>query len=318
MLRCKYRNFLSCPRSSENTYSFNYDFHLIHIKIKTSLSLRLLPNKGKILCGLLKKSVNSFLSHIPSIAAGVLVGGVVIASGGSGFQSGVAAIATGASGFATSALLIQSQARKQDKLQGNLEQERDRLKQDVERQRNRHSEEVGQLRQALPFGSELEDLQRRRELLQQSVSELKWQEEDLHERVRLVQQNHPSLEELEQRQQKIGELKTQISENRGRLTAVVDQIAEREKQRDGLQEVTSQFSQKQEQVNDLTEQLRKLNQQAAELELFRSTYDALRTDWQNLETKKQHLQAEIPRIKQERDRILFEFLPFLRLIGDLL
>ena len=306
MLRCKYRNFLSCPRSSENTYSFNYDFHLIHIKIKTSLSLRLLPNKGKILCGLLKKSVNSFLSHIPSIAAGVLVGGVVIASGGSGFQSGVAAIATGASGFATSALLIQSQARKQDKLQGNLEQERDRLKQDVERQRNRHSEEVGQLRQALPFGSELEDLQRRRELLQQSVSELKWQEEDLHERVRLVQQNHPSLEELEQRQQKIGELKTQISENRGRLTAVVDQIAEREKQRDGLQEVTSQFSQKQEQVNDLTEQLRKLNQQAAELELFRSTYDALRTDWQNLETKKQHLQAEIPRIKQERDRILVE------------
>lgn len=238
----------------------------------------------------MSNSVNQILPHMPSIA-GVIVGGIVIASGGSGLQSGVAAIATGASGYATSALVIQSQAGKQ----GKLEQDRDRLKQENDRQKR-----------ALPFGSELEDLQRRRELLQQNVSELKWQEEDLQERVRLVQQNHPNLEELEQRQQKIGELKTKINENTGRLTAVVDQIAEREKQRDGLQEVTSQFLQKQEQVNDLIEQLRKLNQQAAELELFRSTYDALRTDSQNLETKKQYLQAEIPRIKQERDRILAE------------
>lgn len=238
----------------------------------------------------MSNSVNQILPHMPSIA-GVIVGGIVIASGGSGLQSGVAAIATGASGYATSALVIQSQAGKQ----GKLEQDRDRLKQENDRQKR-----------ALPFGSELEDLQRRRELLEQSVNELKRQEEDLQERVRLVQQNHPNLEELEQRQQKIGELKTKINENTGRLTAVVDQIAEREKQRDGLQEVTSQFLQKQEQVNDLIEQLRKLNQQAAELELFRSTYDALRTDSQNLETKKQYLQAEIPRIEQERDRILAE------------
>ena len=235
--------------------------------------------------------MNLLLSHIPSIAAGVVVGGVVIASGGSGLQSGVAAISTGASGYATSALLIQSQAGRQR----TIEQERDRLKQDIERQRR-----------ALPFGAELEYLQRQRELLQQNVSELKQQEEDLQERVRLVQQNPPNLEELEQRQQKIGELKTQIDENKGRLQAVIDQIAEREKQRDGLQEVTSQFLQKQEEVRGLTERLRELNQQAAELELFRSTYDALRTDAQNLETKKQSLQAEIPRLEQERDRILVE------------
>lgn len=248
------------------------------------------------------KSVNLFLSHIPSIAAGVVVGGVVIASGGSGLQSGVAAIATGASGYATSALVIQSQSSKQSK----LEQERDRLKQDVERQRNRHREDVEQLNKALPFGAELQDLQRRRELLQQSVNELKQQEEDLQERVRLVQLNPPNLDELEQRQQKVGELKTQINENTGRLNAVIDQIAEREKQRDGLQEVTSQFLQKQEQVNGLTERLRELNQQAAGLELFRSTYDALYKDSQNLGVKKQYLKAEIPRIEQERDRILAE------------
>ena len=235
--------------------------------------------------------MNLFLSHIPTIAAGVVVGGVVIASGGSGLQSGVAAIATGASGYATSALLIQSQSSKQTK----LEQERDRLKQENDRQKR-----------ALPFGSELEDLQRRRELLQQNVSELKQQEEDLQERVRLVQLNPPNLEELEQRQQKIGGLKTQINENTGRLNAVIDQIAEREKQRDGLQEVTSQSLQKQEEVRGLTERLRELNQQAAELELFRSTYDDLHKDSHNLETKIQHLQAEIPRLEQERDRILAE------------
>jgi hypothetical protein len=235
--------------------------------------------------------MNLFLSHIPSIAAGVVVGGVVIASGGSGLQSGVAAIATGASGYATSALVIQSQTGRQR----TIEQERDRLRQDVERQRR-----------ALPFGSELEDLQRRRELLQQNVSELQQQEEDLRERVRLVRQNPPNLEELEQRQQNIGELKTQIKVYEGRLRAVIDQIAEREKQRDGLQEVTSQFLQKQEEIKRLTERLRELNQQAAELELFRSTYDALHKDSQNLETKKQYLQAEIPRIEQERERILAE------------
>ena len=235
--------------------------------------------------------MNSFLYHIPSIAAGIVVGGVVIASGGSGLQSVVAAIATGASGFATSALLIQSQAGKQ----GKLEQERDRLKQENDRQKR-----------ALPFGSELEDLHRRRELLQQNVRELEQQEKDLQERVRLVRQNPPNLEELEQRQQKIGELKTQIHENSGRLKTVVDQIAEREKQRDGLQEVTSQFLQKQKEVKDLTENLRKLNEKAAELELFRSTYDALRTDAQNLEAKKQHLQAEKLRSEQELDRILAE------------
>lgn len=246
--------------------------------------------------------MNLLLSHIPSIAAGVVVGGVVIASGGSGLQSGVAAIATGASGYATSALLIQTQAGRQR----TIEQERDRLKQDIERQRNRHREDVEQLRQALRFGSELEDLQRRRELLQQNVIELEHQKEDLQERVRLVQQNPPNLEELEQRQQKIGELKTQINENLGRLKAVIDQIAEREKQRDGLQEVTSQFLQKKEEVKGLTERLHELNQQTAELELFRSTYDALHKDSQNLETKKQSLQAEIPGLKQERYRILAE------------
>ena len=237
------------------------------------------------------KSVNLFLSHIPLIAAGVVVGGVVIASGGSGLQSRVAAIATGAGGYATSALVIQSQASRQR----TIEQERDRLKQDVERQSR-----------ALPFGAELEDLRQRQELLQQNVTELEQQKEDLRERVRIVQQNPPNLEELEQRQQKIGELKAQINENEGRLRAVINQIKEREKQRDGLQEVTAQFLQKQEEVKGLTERLRELNQQAAELEIFRSTYDALYKDSQNLEAKKQYLRAEIPRIEQERERIVAE------------
>ncbi|MCY7331848.1 MAG: AAA family ATPase [Pseudanabaena sp. CAN_BIN31] len=228
--------------------------------------------------------MNLFQSHIPSIAASVVVGGVVIASGGSMLQSGVAAIATGASGYATSALVIQK-----------IESQRDRLKRDVEQQKR-----------ALPFGTNLEYLQKQQELLQQGVADLKQQESELQERVRLVQQDLPNLEELEQRQQKIGELKTQISTGKGQLKAIADQIADREKQRDGLQEVTAQFLQKQEAVKMLTEQIRELNQKTAELELFRSTYDALRTDAENLAAKEQHLKSELPRLEQERDRILTE------------
>ena len=234
------------------------------------------------------RSVNPLSSYIPLIAASVVVGGVVIASGGSGPQSRVAAIATGASGYATSALIIQSQASKQK----TIEQERDQLKRDVERQSR-----------ALAFGVELESLQRRQTLLQQNVTELEQQKEDLQGRVRIVQQN---LEELEQRQQENGDLKAQINQREGRLKAVNDQITEREKQRDGLQMVAAQFLQKQEEVNGLTERLRELNQQAAELEIFRSTYDALHEDSQKLEEKKQGLLAEIPRIEQERERIFSE------------
>ena len=229
--------------------------------------------------------------HTPSIAAGIVVGGIVIASGGSGLQMGVAAIATGVSGYATSNLMLQSQVSKRK----NIEAECDRLRLDVERQKR-----------ALRFGAELEHLEKQQELLQQDVDDLKQDEADLRERVRLVQQNPPNLEELEQRQQKLGELKTKINAGTGQLDAIAEQIAEREKQRDSLQEVAAQFLHKQEAVKMLTEQVRELNQTTAELELFRSTYDVLNKDYQNLAAKKQHLESELPRLEQERDRILAE------------
>jgi len=235
--------------------------------------------------------MNLFPLHIPSIAASFIVGGVVIASGGSALQSGVAAIATGASGYATAGLMLQSQTDKQKR----LESECDRLRLDIERRK-----------QSARFEAELESLQKQQELLQQSVKDLQQQETDLQERVRLIRHDPPNLEELEKSQQKIGELKTQINTATGQLKGIADQIAEREQQRDRLQEVTAQFLQKQEAVRMATEQLRELNQQAAELELFRSTYDALTKDHQNLAAKKQHLEAELPRLEQERDRILAE------------
>ena len=235
--------------------------------------------------------MNFFQVHTPSIAAGIVVGGIVIASGGSGLQMGVAAIATGVSGYAASNLMLQSQVSKRK----NIEAECDRLRLDVERQKR-----------ALRFGAELEHLEKQQELLQQDVDDLKQDEADLRERVRLVQQNPPNLEELEQRQQKLGELKTKINAGTGQLDAIAEQIAEREKQRDSLQEVAAQFLHKQEAVKMLTEQVRELNQTTAELELFRSTYDVLNKDYQNLAAKKQHLESELPRLEQERDRILAE------------
>jgi hypothetical protein len=110
--------------------------------------------------------MSQLLFHIPLIAGSLVVGGVVIASGGSILQSGVAGITTGATGFATSALVTQSKVSKQ-KL---VEQERDRLRLEIENQKR-----------LLAFGHELEHLQGLRELLQQSIDELKQYNDSLNE-----------------------------------------------------------------------------------------------------------------------------------------
>jgi len=230
-------------------------------------------------------------THIPSLAAGLVVGGIVLASGGSGLQMVVSAIATGASGYATSTLVIQSQVGRQR----TIEHERDRLQREIER-----------IRQTMPLVADLEHLQRQQVLLQQDIHNLEQHRNGLEIRVRQIQLDPPNLEQLEQRQQRLGELQRLIDESSGQLRAVTDQITAREQQRDRLQEVTAQFLQRQAEVEELRERVQNLNQQAVELELLRATYDALREDEQNLAAKKQQLEADIPRIKDERDRILEE------------
>jgi hypothetical protein len=232
-------------------------------------------------------------SHFPSLAASFVVGGIVVALEGTPLQAIIAAIATGSGSLATSALIIQSADDRQKALlleQKTLLLENDRLK------------------QALPFRAELEDLQQRRDLLQENILEQKHIEEELNSRIQGIKQDFPNLDELERRQQKLSELKTYINQAQGQLNTIQQQIHEKEKQRDHLQDISNQFLQKQAAVQELKEQLQVLNQQATELELFRSTYDALQREATQLETKKQQLQVEIPRIEQERDRLLAEIL----------
>jgi len=236
-----------------------------------------------------RKNFN-FAPILPALA-GVITGGIVIASGGSVFQSGMAAIATGASGYAASSVMLQ----RQDDRRKSLEAKLDSSKEELER-----------VKQSLRIHVELEALQGKHDLLTQTIGELQAKEQELQERVQRIQQNPPNLEELEQRQQQLAALKTQINESIGQLKAIAVTIAERERQRDGLQELAAQSLQKQEEVEELKERVGQLNQQAAELELFRSTYDALKRDEETLSAKKLHLEAESWRLQQECDRIQAE------------
>lgn len=235
-------------------------------------------------------STNNLASFLPAIA-GTVTGAIVIAAGGSFLQSGVAAIATGTSGYAASSLVLQGQ----DNRRKLIEAERDNFKKEVER-----------VRRSLGVNGELEALQGKHDLLSQMIGELQAKEQELQERVQRIQQNPPNLEELEQRQQQLAALKTQINESIGQLKAIGATIAEREKLRDGLQELAAQSLQKQEEIKELKERVGQLNQQAAELELFRSTYDALKRDEETLSARKLHLEAESRRLQQECDRILLE------------
>ncbi|MCS6812116.1 MAG: coiled-coil domain-containing protein 30 [Cyanobacteria bacterium] len=128
-----------------------------------------------------ESSMSQLLFHIPLLAGSVIVGGVVLAAGGSVFQSGIAGIAAGASGFATSALVTQSQVSRQ-KL---VAQEHDRSELEIESQKS-----------LLAFKDELERLQNLRELLQQSINEL--------------QQYKVSLEDNEDATSQLGETITDL------------------------------------------------------------------------------------------------------------
>ncbi|TYQ29255.1 AAA family ATPase [Pseudanabaena sp. UWO310] len=234
-------------------------------------------------------SSKDFLPQVSVIAASAIAGGIVLASGGNILQLSMATIATGTGGYLSSSFA----GKRQDKERGLIESERDWLKKEVER-----------LKRNSGINAEVEYLQGKQKLLQQTIGELQAKEQELQERVQRIHQNPPNLDELEQRQQQIAALKTQINENIGRLNAISSTIIEREKQRDNLQEISAQAVQKQVEVNHLMERVSTLNQQAAELELFRSTYDALKREEVNLTNKKQSLETEMPRLQQERDRIL--------------
>ena len=110
--------------------------------------------------------MSQLLFQIPLIAGSLVVGGVVIASGGSILQSGIAGIATGATGFASSTLATQSQISKQRL----LEQERDNLKQEIEDKK-----------WLLAFENELGNLQNLQALLQHSIDDLKQYTDGLNE-----------------------------------------------------------------------------------------------------------------------------------------
>jgi hypothetical protein len=236
---------------------------------------------------MVKSRVNSLFSYIPSLAGGLVVGGIAIASGGSMLQAGVAAIATGVSGCTSAAFVAQKNVKCQQ-IVATLQQESERQK------------------QALGTTAELETLYRQRELLETEIQKLVGQEKDLNQRVARVRAEMPNLEDIEMLQRQNKALATQINEQEGQLQALDTQIREREVKRDRLGELTLELNFKEQQKNELAAQVQGFERKAAELEFLRSSYDVLVVESNDLETRKHHLAAEVPRLEQERDRVLAE------------
>lgn len=247
--------------------------------------------------------------YLPSIAGGVLVGGIAIASGGSGLQSGIAAIATGVSG-STSAALVAQRSRHERQL---FESERNQLQKNLDRQQKALglNIEVESLERKLGLlGEEIqkqeETLEQRQQKIHQEIQEREEILEELQRRISTVKAEMPNLEDLENLRAELASYNTQLTERQAELTTIKQEIEEGEARRRNLDEITVELNYKQNEVKDFRDKINMLNQQTVELEIFRSTYDALVQESENLKEQKQQLLAEVPRLEQERDRVLAE------------
>lgn len=252
---------------------------------------------------------NSLGFYLPSIAGGILVGGIAVASGGSALQSGIAAIATGVSG-STSAALVAQKSRHERQL---FESERNQLQQNLDRQQKALglNVEVESLERKLEIlGGEIQKredvLQQRKQKINQEIEEREDVLEQIRTRISTVKAELPNLEELEKLGAKLVIFNTQITERKAELATIKREIEEGEARRRSLDELTVELNYKQNEVQDFREKINTLNQQTVELEIFRSTYDALVQESENLKQQKQQLLAEVPRLEQERDRVLSE------------
>lgn len=252
---------------------------------------------------------SSFGFYLPSIAGGILVGGIAIASGGSGLQSGIAAIATGVSG-STSAALVAQKSRHERQL---FESERTQLQEHLDRQKKALglNVEVESLERKLEFlGRELQEreetLEQRKQRINQETQEREEVLQEIQQRISTVKAEMPNLEDLENLRAKLVMFNTKLTERQAELATIKRQIQEGEARRQNLDEITVELNYKQNELTDFRDKINTLNQQTVELEIFRSTYDALVQESENLKKQKQQLLAEVPRLEQERDRVLAE------------
>ncbi|MDB9312245.1 AAA family ATPase [Spirulina sp. CS-785/01] len=235
-----------------------------------------------------RSHANPMFSYVPAIAGGIVVGGIAIASGGTKLQAGIAALATGVSGYASGALVIQ-QVSQQNRL---LEVENEQLLQ----VNNHHKQLLGE-------NTELQQLQRKRELIAQEIESLSEEADDLKQRTAQIKQEMPNLEELEARQRDITTLTTQVNERQGELEALKAEIQEREAKQERLKEVTVELTHKENTVKELEEKRQTLHQETVGLEERQREITTLTTQVNERQGELEALKAEIEEREAKQQRL---------------
>lgn len=110
--------------------------------------------------------------------------------------------------------------------------------------------------------------------------------------------------ELEGRQRESEGLKTEIELLQPQLDTLKKEVNSKQNKLDILQESLGELNQKQGELNVINERLDLLRKEAVELELFRNTYDVLTKEYSQIETRKNNLALEIPRLEEEKNRLL--------------
>lgn len=110
--------------------------------------------------------------------------------------------------------------------------------------------------------------------------------------------------ELESRKRESEGLKAQIEILQPELNNLKKDIIIKENKLEILQESLGELSEKQGELKVINERLEILRQEAAELELFRNTYDVLTKEYSEIETRKNNFALEIPRLEEEKNRLL--------------
>ncbi|MTJ50505.1 hypothetical protein, partial [Dolichospermum sp. UHCC 0259] len=155
--------------------------------------------------------------------------------------------------------------------------------------------------------------EKRAELQQvdQKSTILKQQQQELENRILVINQKSPNLSHLEQLIGQIEQFKIEKSGLEGQIYVLSSQVESLESQKINLQKVALELPVKKADLDSLTvriqelqNQSQQLEQRATELELLRITYDGIFNQKESFEERVNQLRPEIDRLEAEKQRIL--------------
>ncbi|MCZ2205349.1 AAA family ATPase [Cylindrospermopsis raciborskii] len=143
--------------------------------------------------------------------------------------------------------------------------------------------------------------------LSTTISTLKQQEQELQNRVLVINQQNPNLSELEERKGKIEASKIERATLEGQINGLKSQVESLESKRAELNSIESQIVFKQTDLNklnarieELTNQSQELEQRAAELRSLRISIEESTIDRSNLEARITQLNSQVESLDSRR------------------